>query len=48
MCSIDTITQEQADTLDLSKLRVVVCGTGDTDIDGKTVTLDKVAELFGG
>ena len=46
-CSLATITQPQADTLGLEDLRVVVCGTGDPLIDGNTVTLDKVAGLFG-
>ncbi len=47
-CSLATITQPQADTLGLEDLRVTVCGTGDAAIDWKTVTLDKVAGLFGG
>lgn len=45
-CSIDEVTQPQADTLTLEDLRVTVCGTWDVDIDGKTVSLDKVAWLF--
>lgn len=47
-CDLATITQPQADTLTLEDLRVTVCGTGDPDIDGKTVTLDKVSGLLGG
>jgi hypothetical protein len=46
-CSLATITQPQADTLGLEDLRVTICGTGDSAIDGKTVTLDKVSALFG-
>lgn len=47
-CSIDQVTQPQADTLTLEDLKVTVCGTGDVDIDGKIISLDKVAGLFWG
>lgn len=46
ICELDTLTQPQADTLWLEDLKVVVCGTGDSNIDWKTVTLDKVSDLF--
>jgi len=46
ICELETVTQLQADTLDLSDLKLVVCGTWDSNIDGKTVSIDMVAGLF--
>lgn len=46
ICDLDQLTQTQADTLGLENLRITVCDTWDVNIDGKTVSLDKVSWLL--